>query len=113
MAHQREIHEFVGAQAASIGGAAAPIGHDRAALAVTEHARHRTSVLAHGSYVGIAFECVEHRVEKRLRKHRRPEIADAGCTDALIVAALGGVAAGRRAVEHTSDYKQLMRTSNA
>src|SRR3546814_6295456 len=43
----------------------------------------------------IAFERVEHRVEKRLRKNRRSEIADAGRVDAIMVAALGGVAAGR------------------
>src|SRR3546814_7514220 len=79
--------------------------------AETEHARHRTSVLAHGQYVGIAFERVEHRVEKRLRKNRRPEIADAGCIDAIMVAALGGVAAGRDrqpAFEHLANLGALL-----
>src|SRR3546814_20862542 len=50
VAHQREIHQFVGAQAAGIGGATAPIRHDGAAPVKTEHTRDRTPALAHGQY---------------------------------------------------------------
>ena len=94
MAHQREIHQLVGAKLARIGGAAAPIGHHRAAPDEAEHARHRHAVRAHGQNVGIVAECVEHRAEQRLREDGGAEVAHTRRIDAIMVAAFGRVDAG-------------------
>ena len=52
MVHQRIIHDIIGAQPACIARAAAPIGHDRAAVVEREHARHRQALVADGEQVG-------------------------------------------------------------